>query len=129
MVADLRKAQAEAEEAQAEADELKAIYNDHRNKVLKVLVANKRDSYAVKGVGMVYVSRKEVFRTPKTNEDKTMLFNYIKDTYGADTLMSLVNIHSQTLTSWANAESEKGVLSIPGLEAPTMVETLNVRKK
>lgn len=126
---ELKEKQAAAEAKQEEADVAKAAYNEQRELVLKTLLANNRKNYAVEGVGAVHVSEKEVYRVPKTNEDKTKLFNYIKDTYGPDALMSMVSIHSGTLTSWANQESEKGVMQIPGLEAPTMVSTLNVRKK
>lgn len=129
LVKDLRQAQALAEEAQEEADELKAQYNAKRELVLKTLRANNRTNYSVPGVGAVHITEKEVYRVPKTNEEKNLLFTYIKDKYGPEALMSMVGIHSATLTSWANEESEKGVMSIPGLEAPTMVETLNVRKK
>lgn len=129
LIVELKRLQAEAEAAQEKADAVKAEYNEQRELVLKTLVANNRKNYTVEGVGAVHISEKEVYRVPKTNEDKTKLFNYIKDTYGPDALMSMVSIHSGTLTSWANQESEKGVMQIPGLEAPTMVSTLNVRKK
>ena len=129
LVVKLKELQAVADEAEEVAKAAKAEYNAQRELILKTLAANKRTSYSVDGVGMVYISQKEVYRVPKTNEDKTQLFNYIKNTYGPDALMAMVGIHSATLTSWANAESEKGVMQIPGLEAPTMVETLNVRKK
>lgn len=129
LVTELRNLKDLAEEAQARADEVRDQYNSHRQKVQQVLEANGRKNYAVEGVGSVYISEKEVYRVPKSNEEKVLLFNYIKEQYGSDALLSLTSIHSATLTSWANAESEKGVMSIPGLEAPTMVATLNIRKK
>lgn len=129
MIVKLKELQNKAEDAEEVAKAAKAAYNDQRELVLKTLLANNRKNYAVEGVAAVHVSQKEVYRVPKTNEEKTQLFNYIKETYGPDALMSMVSIHSGTLTSWANAESEKGIMQIPGLEAPTMIETLNVRKK
>lgn len=129
MVRDLQAAKQRADARQEEADLLKAEYNAQRELVLKTLQANKRENYSVAGVGTVYISSKEVYRVPKTNEEKNLLFTYIKETYGPDSLLSMVGIHSATLTSWANEESSKGVMQIPGLEAPTMVETLNMRKK
>lgn len=129
MVRKLKELKDQAETKQEEADEVKAAYNAQRKLVLDALKANNRQNYSVDGCAMVYVNSKEAYRVPQTLEDKTKLFDYIKITYGEDTLLSMVGIHSATLTSWANAESEKGIMSIPGLEAPTMVETLNVRKK
>lgn len=129
MVAHLRELKDQAEDAQKHADEIGKAYQAQREVVMKTLIANNRDKYEVDGVGLVYVSRKEVYRVPKSNEDKTKLFNYIKEKYGPDALMAMVGIHSATLGAWANKESETGVMQIPGLEAPTMVETLNMRKK
>lgn len=97
--------------------------------VLNTLRANKRTSYSVQGIGTAYIIEKEVYRTPKTNEDKIKLFNYIKEKYGSEALMSMTSIVHQTLNSWANKESESGVMSIPGLEAPTMTETVGMRGK
>lgn len=128
LILQLKELKAASEAAQEKADAEKATYNEHRDLVLKTLRANNRQKYSVDGVAMVYISDKEVYTVPKTIEQKTALFNYIKDTYGADALMAMVGIHSATLTSWANQESDKGVMQIPGLEAPTMISTLNVRK-
>lgn len=121
----------ETKEAHDEvAKEASAAFEAHRKLVLDALKHLKRDNYSVDGAGLVYVSRKEVYTVPKTNEDKTKLFNYIKEKYGPDSLMAMVGIHSATLTSWANKETETGeVMEIPGLELPTMIETINFRKK
>lgn len=129
LVRELDQLKCDAQAAQEKADAASALYQEKRQYILDVLKANKRDKYQVTGVGTVYISQKEVYRVPKTNEEKNLLFTYIKDKYGPDTLMGLVGIHSATLTAWANQESESGVMTIPGLEAPTMVETLNFRRK
>lgn len=130
LVQDLRRSKDLYEEAQEQADELKKQFNADKDKLMKALLATKRDNYAVDGHGLAYIARKEVYTVPKTNEDKNKLFTYIKEKYGPDALMSMVGIHSATLTSWANKETETGeVQTIPGLEQPTMIETLNFRKK
>ena len=130
LIENLRVTKKAAESAQEQADLVKAQYSEARDQVLKALITLKRDNYAVDGHGLAYISRKEVYTTPKTNQDKNALFTYIKEKYGPDALMSLVSINSQTLTSWANKETETGeIQSIPGLDQPTMIETLNFRKK
>ncbi len=130
LVQDLRSTKTEYETAQEQADLVKARYSEAKDRVLKALVTLKRDNYSVDGHGPAYIYRKEVYTTPKTNQDKNALFTYIKEKYGPDALMSLVSINSQTLTSWANKETETGeVQAIPGLDQPTMIETLNFRKK
>lgn len=118
------------EARQEEADEAKKDFDSCKKQMLGALLALKRDNYSVDGHGLAYIARKEVYTVPKTNEDKNKLFTYIKEKYGPDVLMSMVGIHSQTLTSWANKETETGeVQTIPGLDQPTMIETLNFRKK
>lgn len=130
LVQDLRTQKTAYDLAQEQADQIKAQFNEAKDRVLKALLALKRDNYAVDGHGLAYISRKEVYTTPKTNDDKNKLFTYIKEKYGPDALMGLVSINSQTLTSWANKETETGeVQVIPGLDQPTMIETLNFRKK
>lgn len=130
LIQDLRTSKVAYEAAQEEADIIKKEFTEAKDKVMKALLTLKRDSYAVDGHGLAYISRKEVYTVPKTNEDKNKLFTYIKEKYGPDALMSMVGIHSATLTSWANKETETGeVQAIPGLDQPTMIETLNFRKK
>lgn len=129
LVQELALLKADVDSVNEVLETAKELYETKRKYVLDSLKANNREKYSVEGVGTVYINAKESYRIPKINEDKTKLFNYIKAQYGSDALMSMVNIHSATLTSWANAESEKGVMSIPGLEAPTMMETLNFRRR
>ena len=97
--------------------------------VINTLNANKRTSYAVDGVASISLSYRESFTTPKTPESKTMLFNYMRDKYGQDVLLSYQSINSAALNSWAKQESAAGVMVIPGLEAPTATEILTVRRK
>jgi len=130
MIVQLREAKSMADIAEESAKTIKAEYDAKRKEVLDALKTLNRDNYSVAGAGMAYISRKEVYTVPKTHQEKTALFNYIKEKYGPDALMSMVGIHSATLTSWANKETESGeVMQIPGLEQPTMIETLNFRKK
>ena len=129
LLVDLRQKRDHYDELKAKATEAHGIYEAQMKLVIDTLNANKRNSYSVDGVGSVHIVHKEVYTTPKTNEQKTSLFNFIKENYGPDVLMSMVSINSQTLNSWANKEAEAGVMSIPGLEAPTMQENLSLRRR
>lgn len=100
------------------------------NKVINALKSNNRTKFEAEGVALVYISSKEVYTTPKTNEQKAALFDYIRSKHSADALTTMLSINHNTLNSWANAETKDDpILQIPGLEAPTTVETLNFRRK
>ena len=129
LLVDLSAKRDRYDELKANATEAHNEYEAQMKLVIDTLNANKRNSYTVEGVASVHIVHKEVYTTPKTNEQKTQLFNFIKEKYGPDVLMSMVSINSQTLNSWANKEAESGVMSIPGLEAPTMQENLSLRRR
>jgi len=122
-------------EARTEYDAKKKILTEAGNvleeieqKIVAALKANNRTGYGVDGIGKVSYYIKESFTTPKTNEAKAQLFDYIQGKYGEDVLTTMISINSQTLNSWANKESEAGVMQIPGLDAPTGKEILSFRK-
>jgi DNA-binding transcriptional regulator YbjK len=123
------KAREKYDEQKAVATDLYKESEELKKQVINALKANKRTKFETEGVGTVFIVEKEIYTVPKVADDKTRLFNYIKDKYGADTLMSMVGINHQTLNGWANREVESGVMQIPGLEAPTMDESLSFRRK
>lgn len=129
LISDLRWARDEYDAKKAQATEAYKALELIETKVINTLNANKKTKYELEGVASVSLSFKESYTTPKTIEQKNALFNYIKGKYGPDALMGMVSINSQTLNAWAGRESEAGVMSIPGLEAPTATETLSVRRK
>jgi len=130
LVQDLRAKRAQYEQAKEASKKIYADLEEAENKVLGALKAAGKRKYEVDGVGLVYTTVKDTFATPKSNEDKTKVFNYIKEKYGPDVLMSMVGINHQTLNSWAGKEIEADpLLQIPGLAAPTSEEILCFRKK
>lgn len=129
LVKQMKEARAKYEAAKKLSGDAYKELEDIENKVVASLKAAGKSKYNVDGIGTVSWYVKESFTTPKVNEDKTRLFNYIKEKYGPDVLMSMVSIHSATLNSFANKETENGVMEIPGLAAPTGTEILSFRKE
>lgn len=129
LVVSLRAARDEYDARKKLATEAHNVLEEIETKVIQTLQAAKMSKYEVAGVASVSISHRESFTTPKTNEQKKELFDYIKTKFGPESLMSMVSINSQTLNAWATRESEAGVMKIPGLEAPTATETLSVRRK
>lgn len=109
------------------SNEANAVKDEIQAQVIAALKANNRTKYDSPD-GLAYISVKEVYPTPKTAEEKQALFDYIESKYGVEALLGLQSINAQTLTAWANKEAEQGVMQIPGLQAPTTMETLNFRK-
>lgn len=129
LVTDYRKARDAYDAAKKVSSELSAKADVAEERLVAALKASRRSKYEVDGVGLVFIKEVEQYTTPKTVAQKNALFNYIKTKHGPDALMGMVSINSQTLNSWANREAEEGVMEIPGLEAPTIRESLNLRRK
>lgn len=130
LIEDLREARASYDEAKRKATELHGILEEKEKLVLNTLKANGRTKYEAEGVALVYYTTKEIYSTPKTNEEKRALFSYIQNKYGVDACTSMLSINHNTLNSWANKEVESDpLIIIPGLDKPTSVETLFFKKK
>lgn len=128
LIARYKAARTDYEDKKQVSNEAHAVYKEIEAQVIDALKANKRTKYQVDDLGTAYIISKEVYATPKSNDDKVRLFEYIAGKHGADALLGLQSINSQTLNSWANKEAEAGVMSIPGLDAPTLHESLGFKK-
>ncbi len=128
LVAQMKEARALYDDLKKQSSEAYKQLESIEDKVVAALKATGKSKYSVDGVGTVSWYVKESFTTPKSNEDKVKLFNFISDKYGKETLLAMTSIHSATLNSFANKESEEGVMEIPGLAAPTGTEVLSFRK-
>lgn len=125
----LSQKRAEHAAAKEEAARIYHDMEDAEKAVLGALKALGKTKYEMEGIGRVNIITKEIYSTPKTNEQKIALFNYIKSKYGGETLMAMTGINHQTLNSWANKEIESDpTLQIPGLDAPTSNEEVRFTK-
>ncbi len=130
LILKLRKSREEYDKRKKASNEAHALLEEVEKEVMNALKANGRTKFEAEGVALVYIVTKEVFGTPKTLEQKRGLFTYITVKYGEDVLTNLLSMNHQTLNSWANAEiKDDPSLQIPGLDAPTTVESLTFRKK
>jgi len=127
LLAELKQVRDEYDEKKAAATEAYKKCEALENTVIDTLTALNRKSYEAEGVCKVTKVSKLVYRVPSNPEQKKKLFDYIKARYGDDTLLGMVGINHQTLNSWANKERDD-VVFIPGLEDPTSVDSLQVRK-
>lgn len=105
-------------------------------KLVEAMELAGKQKYHVEGLGLYYFSDKMTVKTPKTNEDKKQLFNYLKAKHGPEYLMTVTSINHNTLQSLYKAEFEAATeagtgetFHLPGLEAPTNMRSLNFRKE
>ena len=125
----LSKKRAEHAAAKEEAARIYHELEEAEKTVLNALKNSGKTKYELEGIGRVNIIHKETFSTPKTNEQKIALFNYIKSKYGGEALMAMTTINHQTLNSWCNKEIEgEPGLQIPGLDAPTASEEVRFTK-
>lgn len=131
MVADYQRKRDVYEAAKRESSDKYKELAEAESKLQETLKAMGKKSYKLEGVGTFTRVMKEVVKTPKTNDDKTQLFEWIKQNHGPDVLMSMVSINHQTLNSFYREEAKRAedpAFKIPGVEAPTSVENVSFRK-
>jgi len=133
LVKEMKAAEAEYDEAKKVSTEKLRKYEEIEKKVIDTLVACGKSKWFVDGMGTAYLINKYVVKTPKTNEEKKALFDYINNKYGSDTLIAKLSINHNTLNSFVNEErdllAKEGKLAkIPGIEDPTHETYLGFRK-
>lgn len=104
---------------------LNAQIDELENAILLRMKENNKDNWETEDAKF-YISRKMSVTVPKEPEKKEAFLGYLE----SQGLRNMFTVHSQTLNSWYNQEKEKGSeMNIPGLDMPTLRETLNMRRK
>ncbi len=125
LIAELKQARQKHAQAKAVSTDLYHQLEEVEQRVMGALKAAGRSKFEAEGVAAVRIQSKEEFNTPKELEHKRVLFKYIQEKYGVETLTGMLSINYQTLNSWAKKEiAEDPALQIPGLGQPTSSETL-----
>lgn len=134
MVAKLTEARKEYDAKKRAAAESYEAVEKLEAQISSALQSAGKSKYFVDGYGTAYLINKYVVRTPKDNDSKKALFNYIKDKYGEDVLVSKLSINHQTLNAFYNEETsalakELKIQTIPGIEEPVHEINLGFRKE
>lgn len=131
-VKELRILGNEYDALEAQKKEVGKRYSDLEGKILKILTDAKKSSYRVDDVGLVSVRNKLVVRIPATLEDQRAFKQWCLDKYGQEFVDSNFKMLSQSLTAFYNKEVENSKdanFSIPGIAAPSSVQTLSFTKE
>lgn len=122
------------EEISSTLDEEKSKLEGHKTEIQKMMEAMGLEKQPLPGYGTVYRQKSFSVKIPKDPAAKDKLFGWIREHKGDDVLKNMVSINSQTLNSFYKAElevaKEKGDIdwALPGIEAPEVYYTLNMRK-
>lgn len=107
-------------------------YEKQQNTVIELLTKIGKTSFKLEGVGTVTKKASLVVQTPKTIEEKALLFKWLKDNLGAEGFLSYASVNSQSLNSLYNTMFEeaddKMNFKIDGVGEPTERITLSFRR-
>jgi len=135
LVKSIRSAREEYDKAKALSSGLYAVTEKLEQELLDLLGVAGKNSYELDGVARVSVVTKTQVTTPKTPEEKTACFNWIKNRFGDEGLVAYQTINHQTLNSLYNSEMKNAIErglefnGIDGIGLPMVVKTLSVRSK
>lgn len=135
-----KKARDEYDAAKEVSDAAYAERERLQGKVVEAMELAGKSKYVVEGVGTLYFNDKMSVRVPKDIESKKVLFKFLLEKYGPTVYWDKVSIHSATLNSFYNQELEafneaskagklNGDFNFPGVEAPTAMRSLGLRKE
>ena len=135
----------EYEEKKEIASKAYAKAQEAEGKLIEAMEQAGKTKYFVENIGTFYFSDKATVPTPKTIEDKKLLFAFLSKKHGETFLMDKVGIVHQTLQSIYKMEQEdyntrskaaieagqefNEVFTVPGLSEPTNKRSLNLRKE
>lgn len=136
LVKDMREKREAYDAAKEEATQKYKVFAEAEGKLIEAMTQAGKRKYVVDGVGTVFFVEKLVVPTPKTNENKLLFFDFIKQEYGQDFLNEKLSVHHQVLQKIYNEafkeakdRGEGDTFTVPGLEAPTQMISLNFRKE
>ena len=123
----------EAHEALGKPIKLKA--NELEAKLVEAMTQANKEKYFVEGIGTFSFTDRLSVQTPKTNDDKQKLAQYLEEKGGKVLFWSLFGINSNTLQSFYRGEFDEykklveegkapNAFGIPGLGAPTNMRGL-----
>ena len=117
------------EAAKKISDDLHHNFEQQKDIVINMLTLCGKTSYKVDGVVGISTSIKNVFKTPKTPEEKQLFFNYLTNTHGTEGFLTYATVNHNSLNSLMKIELETGFNDFKaiGLEAPTPEVTLSMR--
>ena len=104
LVEDMQKKRAVYEESKKGTSALYNEYAEAEGKLVEAMQLAGKTKYVVEGIGTVYFVNKLVVPTPKTVEQKKLLFAYMRDKHGETYFYDKVSVNHQTLQGVYNSD-------------------------
>lgn len=123
MIEEFTKLRDEYDAKKEEASKAWELVEKCQSKIMQALEKAGKKSYKVDGLGTFSVVQKQSVTTPKTLEEKSALYEYIRKKYGEETLFSKLNYHAASLNSFYNEEFEASgdpMFHLPGVGQPVV---------
>jgi len=111
----------------AEEAKKKAI----ERQILSLMEHFEKEKHHLKGYGLIYTESRFTVQTPKTLDDKRLLFGHLKERGIFD---EMVSVNSQTLNSYYKTEMEAAIgrgdsdYQLPGVGEPNHMKTIKFKK-
>lgn len=120
------------EEKKDASTNAKNLMDKQEDVILEMLDKVGKKSFTLDGVGVVTKKTSFSVTTPKTNEDKALLFKWLKENLGADGFLAYASVNSASLNSLYNTMYEEATnkmeFKIDGVGEPTDRVTLSFRR-
>ena len=134
LVIELKDARISYDLAKAISTGKHELVEELETKLIEVLTEAGKSVYEVEGCARVTVVSKTQVTTPKTLEQKELFFNWVESKLGKEGLLAYQTVNYQSLNSLYNKELEKALetgldFTVPGLDLPMVVRSLQVRSK
>lgn len=117
------------------SNEADAVHKTLKNEVIELMELANKKNYAVIGVGKVSIGESLKVQTPKTNEDKSLLFKWLKDNLGSDGFLAYASVNYNSLNSLYNTQfnetpvEKRGTFKIDGVGNPVREIKLKFNKE
>jgi hypothetical protein len=135
LVKELRAAREEYNIAKAISSEKNDVCEEIEGKLINLLTIAGKSSYELDKVARVTIVNRTSVTTPKTIEEKEILFAFLEKKFGKEGLMAYLSVNSATLNSLYNKELSESIEKQIDFEMgtvlsiPTISKVLQVRSK
>lgn len=130
MIKEFSEAKAEYDEAKRKSTSAKEIMDNHGKRLLEVLKKHEVKSMP-SPYGHVITSVRWSWKTPKEKSAREAFFGYLKE---KELYEEMITVNSQSLNAFCKGELEAAKeegnfdFTIPGLDEPSLTETISLRR-